>query len=511
MIPMLAMIWIEIDGVKVPKRLRYRRGLGDTPPSDLIRMQFSKTTDGRPIFHLVHGTFAPNADWVEESSVFCNHLRNFFNDDVVFRPFRWSGKNSFSARATAKTALIQSLDADLGSNVDSHHFLCAHSHGGSIVAYAYDARPDLADRIAGTVFLSTPFYTYRLLPSWRFLVNGLLSPIFLIVFIAISILVANITVALTPLVAPMYPNPLIIEHALILTLALFASYFLGALALIALNRMKMRLMRKYLHRAIHYASEFSCRLPPSTNALCVRASGDEASAGLGFAQTVSWFFISLNVLVARVFEKITSPLGNANFRHHLLRLAGLTLLVSVLQAASLAELFSRLLQVANIDFIPAMKTLGNSVFASWYYSFKNLTTGFVSGDQIRLFLASSVIIAIGYAFVIILIALTAFFLASLGLFVINWVLSLAFGRLPFLVAGLLQVAVEPTPPGQWRFVHVTWNKRDPKRLWRPFWRHSHPYGDANLLNLLCDWANTIVAPSNHLVQNVIESNPDKGT
>ena len=75
---------------------------------------------------------------------------------VHIYPFRWSGRNGFKARARASVALAEHLARVATEDPDAHHYVIAHSHGGNVLARALSTSK-LADKVAGTVCLSTPF------------------------------------------------------------------------------------------------------------------------------------------------------------------------------------------------------------------------------------------------------------------------------------------------------------------------------------------------------------------
>ena len=68
---------------------------------------------------------------------------------AVVVPFSWSGKNSVAARRKAGTELADRL-LELRREAPSRAiYVIAHSHGGSVFAYAMKEEPGLADHIDG--------------------------------------------------------------------------------------------------------------------------------------------------------------------------------------------------------------------------------------------------------------------------------------------------------------------------------------------------------------------------
>lgn len=104
---------------------------------------------------LVHGTFAENAEWVLADSPLSQTLRSELGS-VEICPFRWSGKNSHTARLNAAYKLSKFLSDVLAANPGSKVHLIAHSHGGNVVLYALRDR-NLRDTISSVAFLGTPF------------------------------------------------------------------------------------------------------------------------------------------------------------------------------------------------------------------------------------------------------------------------------------------------------------------------------------------------------------------
>ena len=72
-------------------------------------------------------------------------------------PFSWSGKNSVAARREAGTALARRLLELRHEDPLRAIYVIAHSHGGSVFAYALKEEPGLADHIDGFIALATPW------------------------------------------------------------------------------------------------------------------------------------------------------------------------------------------------------------------------------------------------------------------------------------------------------------------------------------------------------------------
>lgn len=130
----------------------------------------------RIVVHLVHGTwggvkaFKPGVvPWFMEGSDFERSVRKHLPEDMnrrlSFRPFTWSGANSFHARKSASEELFAKLVVAKSSNPSEHHILVGHSHGGTIIADAFmpfaeqakNGLAYLATKVIGAVTMGTPF------------------------------------------------------------------------------------------------------------------------------------------------------------------------------------------------------------------------------------------------------------------------------------------------------------------------------------------------------------------
>lgn len=108
----------------------------------------------------VHGTFARGAPWTRADSALSIALRREFGDkgqSARVEPFEWSGRNTIRARQKAGEALAERLDAITQAHPQAKVLVVAHSHGGSVFAYAMKHRPQLVERVTGFVALATPW------------------------------------------------------------------------------------------------------------------------------------------------------------------------------------------------------------------------------------------------------------------------------------------------------------------------------------------------------------------
>ena len=106
---------------------------------------------------LVHGTWARKAKWVEEGSPLRRAVEARFPPGTTrFEVFRWSGRNSHSARLEAGSELRAFLRDLVGRFPESRLYVVAHSHGGNVALYGLRGL-EPADGVAGVVSLGTPF------------------------------------------------------------------------------------------------------------------------------------------------------------------------------------------------------------------------------------------------------------------------------------------------------------------------------------------------------------------
>jgi pimeloyl-ACP methyl ester carboxylesterase len=113
------------------------------------------------IVTIVHGTWARKASWTDESSSLCRGLRDAFPpSSVVFKPFHWSGRNSFSARKKATNGLVTHMKQLIQTWPNARHYIIAHSHGGNIALHALRDN-EVNRKVTGIVCLATPFLHAR--------------------------------------------------------------------------------------------------------------------------------------------------------------------------------------------------------------------------------------------------------------------------------------------------------------------------------------------------------------
>jgi len=115
---------------------------------------------GSALFLTVHGTWAGAARWAQPDSLLGRALLENARErggSAAVVPFSWSGKNSVAARREAGTALARRLLELRQEDPSRAIYVIAHSHGGSVFAYALKEEPGLADHIDGFIALATPW------------------------------------------------------------------------------------------------------------------------------------------------------------------------------------------------------------------------------------------------------------------------------------------------------------------------------------------------------------------
>lgn len=105
---------------------------------------------------LVHGTWASNAAWSLPDSLLSTTLTSRLSGGVTIVRFRWSGRNSYSARRVAGQRLGEMVEQLGTRHARAAIFIIAHSHGGNVARYALE-RGALQQRVRGLITLATPF------------------------------------------------------------------------------------------------------------------------------------------------------------------------------------------------------------------------------------------------------------------------------------------------------------------------------------------------------------------
>jgi pimeloyl-ACP methyl ester carboxylesterase len=237
---------------------------------------------------LIHGTWARGAKWTQEDSELWQSLSELKVDPENVIRFSWTGKNSSAARLRAATQLAAELQSSMEKRPTAAHYLIAHSHGGMVALYALRDQ-DLSRRIAGVVFLGTPFIRCR--PRWLRLFTSSLS----LAFLCTAILIPCSELFLISVRGSLTHHDVVGGNSLLRCfpwISTGALTFLGMIWAVAIARDPIiAILRKQQAKAAHmHDLTFPSRL--DTPVLCIRVIGDEARLWLSALvlqfETLAW-------------------------------------------------------------------------------------------------------------------------------------------------------------------------------------------------------------------------------
>ncbi len=258
------------------------------------------------IITLIHGTWAREAGWTHEGSVFQRRLQEKLNRPLNFRRFEWSGRNSHTHRLHAGEELSKYLRTEFEGAPQSRHVVIAHSHGGNVALYALQD-DQLRARIDGLVCLATPFLQVRprRLPRGLFVIAGLY------LVLALFVLVANLIY-----VSGLSSNPKLSPYPLLLGLLLTGALpLLPPMFLLLWSLRKGRDERFGLWAFLKTRRERSelvesLRLPvlDTTKLLIVRPTGDEASGALTASQFLTWILSRIWTFLDFAYSRVERAL-----------------------------------------------------------------------------------------------------------------------------------------------------------------------------------------------------------
>jgi pimeloyl-ACP methyl ester carboxylesterase len=254
----------------------------------------------RTVVHLIHGTWPYGflrhlfrvsnrgcVAWFEATSDFCKAVQNSSDGDVEFVTFRWSGKNSFTARHKAAQELRAHLDQWLVLP-NTRHVIVAHSHGGTVAFQALANYLTTASKNLKALYtLATPFVGLRpeaASERWR-----------------ISTLFVGPVAAISALVAWFWSTHESTTSHIITVIIVFPSLFGIAMLTVAAF---MKLFRKYVPSRKLVPTLW---LPDTATFPCAvtafRVPGDEASNAIAAAQVVDFIFGRLlSTVIARSLD-----------------------------------------------------------------------------------------------------------------------------------------------------------------------------------------------------------------
>lgn len=115
------------------------------------------------IVYLVHGTFSPNAEWIEPNSPLAVRIKESLPQNSAVHKFVWDGRNSFRSRREAANHLSDQINNFLDTYASGKVHIVAHSHGGNIALLAVQQIVQ-NDRIASLCTIGTPFIFLKIKP-----------------------------------------------------------------------------------------------------------------------------------------------------------------------------------------------------------------------------------------------------------------------------------------------------------------------------------------------------------
>ena len=108
----------------------------------------------------VHGTWASDTAWAQQSSPLFVALGALTNFEIVPSNFVWSGNNNHQDRQVAAQALYDHCVRLRDRHGNVRHVIISHSHGGNVVQYGRRLT-DLDQYADLFIFLGTPFLTFQ--------------------------------------------------------------------------------------------------------------------------------------------------------------------------------------------------------------------------------------------------------------------------------------------------------------------------------------------------------------
>lgn len=352
---------------------------------------------------------------------------------------------SFCRQVAAKEIgkLIQEVRS---SSPNETIFAIGHSHGGSAIAYFLKRRPELAKRLAGCAFLSTPFVAIRPRPhpvQLLLLISYLPFIVSLFLWSAINIPLGSKSRGLGTLgVLP-------------------PRYWLG-LILVALVLLIGRFLFKRclsIEHAVANAIRQQTADVPEGNYVFLRCSGDEAAAALSTAQFVAWLGVKCSSILDRCkFDRIIRPPTDFEdgFRIFVLSAIFPGLLIGTYLQIPPAGLFPHIAQLYEDD----------GVISVAFYMLTLLLLVFV------------------------LCALVSSLLAAFIIVVTQALMSWSFGWTRLHTGFLVELAIEPVPFGPYSLIHIDWNSNSSELTGIVHsWTYAHPIAILHLQ----DWVRKALA------------------
>jgi hypothetical protein len=364
---------------------------------------------------LVHGTFARNADWIQDNSPFCSYLRDkLCVDDIT--PINWTGRNTTKARHDGMIDLSTKLKNSLAEKPASLHVVIGHSHGGTIALQAVNS-PEFVNRVR-IVLLSTPI----LVPRKREFTFRLGFTMSLGAYLSAALSLTVLSAVLENSYVPLSHVP---SKGVVITCMIVA----GA---------SLFFLYRYLARTTKAIVEQNVlAVMTDIRMLIVRESADEASSFLGAVQLgtriVSMFFGGIEAVADKVEnwtkKAAKQPLARATFVPNAILLASAMI--------SLGFILSVLRDTFRIT--PSVATIASVMGI--------LGLGLLFNRRLASGLASH-----GY-FMVFSMMLTPFVALTFPIWLLLAVVLFPI-REAILSALFVDVSAEATPEGTWNVTHL---------------------------------------------------------
>lgn len=411
---------------------------------------------------MIHGTFASDATWVNASSVVSERVKTELARDVLVEPFRWSGHNTFAARHQAASNLVHLFESDAP---ETRYILIAHSHGGSVVHYAYKQAPALFDKVLGVACMATPFFSFSLRPGY--------AALFAAMSLALMVVLLHVVISIPMLWHREFHLNLggSIWIPLSVSAAVMVFVFGAAIYLFKARRRIYSLLAAKTDLIFAYDTT-TINVP---RCVFFRSAGDEVALGLSAGQfliTVANRLLGgLALLADATLRKISS------WTQHWI---GKTVLVLLGLFVGLAAAMPAAIQ----------GDLGlNAKDLLMFFWVLSGDPGCGIDEYPRLGFAVCVVFQIGFwldmlAFSLTVLLLLGFFLGLL----VNFLILRLFGVWSATAALAAEFAIEPTPEGFHQFCNTGWS-RDAVALSvdRPGLQHSDPYSSKTAQDALSKW------------------------
>lgn len=212
---------------------------------------------------LIHGTYARNAKWTQDSSTFVKEIKKKF-PRVKIDKFLWTSLNSVEARHRASNTLAKKLINDGEKN----HFIIGHSHGGNICLHTLRNK-DV--KVKGIVTINTPFfYVMKRDLRWilRWMIIGLITYSILGILFLLSKNMDN-----SPLLEDLFP---LTKTTILIAIGIFSLLSLAIYGLIKSKLITNWILNVHNERSQELVKKINPVLEFEAPMLCINTGEDEA-------------------------------------------------------------------------------------------------------------------------------------------------------------------------------------------------------------------------------------------